>query len=231
MDPVEFSKKFHLILASKSPRRKMLLEHAGFRFEVRTKENDEQFPASLKAGAIPEFLSLKKADDFRNELKKGELLITADTIVWLKGKVLNKPEDREDAVRMLCELEGNTHEVFSGITLSTTSIQKTIVVRSAVSFRPLSVQQIEQYVDSCQPFDKAGAYGAQEFIVPGVNVCSMAENAFAKEIGSKALQQDCYPAENTHLPVYGVEKIEGSYFNVMGFPIVEAWEEMKNLEL
>ena len=230
MDPASFSKNWNIILASGSPRRKMLMEHAGFKFEVRIKENDESFPASLKAGEIPEFLSQKKSLHFKDDLKKNDLLITADTIVWLRDHVLNKPLDRDEAIAMLQELSGNVHEVYSAVTLTTIRMQETIVVKSKVYFRSLSNEDIRNYVDTCLPYDKAGSYGAQEFISSGMNVCSMEEKKFAKQINNEVLMQDCFPSGNREIKMSGVEKINGSYFNVMGFPIAEVWEKMKKIK-
>jgi septum formation protein len=154
----------HIILASKSPRRQFLLKELGLEFETRTKETEESFPDDLKAEQIPLFLCRKKADAFREELKPGELVITADTIVWVGDQVLNKPEDHDDAVRMLRLLSGKMHQVFTGVCLS--SLEKTVSFfgETKVYFKDLSDAEIEHYIRYGQPFDKAGSYGAQDWI-------------------------------------------------------------------
>jgi septum formation protein len=157
-------KEYKIILASKSPRRQHLLKELGLHFEVKTKDTDESFPLSLKGAEIPEFLCRKKADAFFDELKPGELLITADTVVWVGEQVLNKPEDHADAVRMLKMLSGTMHQVFTGVCLKTT--EKTIVfsAETKVYFKDLSETEIEHYILHSKPFDKAGSYGAQDWI-------------------------------------------------------------------
>ena len=120
---------------------------------------------SYMAGAeIPEYISREKADAYRSIMQPGELLITADTIVWLDGKVLGKPEGREGAVEMLRSLSGKSHQVFTGVCLTTTEWQKSFTAASDVEFDVLSEEEIRYYVDKYQPMDKAGAYGVQEWI-------------------------------------------------------------------
>lgn len=229
MTPATFSSRFNIILASASPRRKQLLEDLGLRFSIRLQPVDESYPSDLTEGNIPAYLSRKKAEPFLKDLRERDLLITADTIVWLDGEVMNKPADRADAIRMLGRLQGRTHEVFSGVTLSTVNEQNTLVVRSEVLFHSLSPEQIELYVDLCKPFDKAGAYGAQEFLEAGLNVCSLREQEFVRRIGSSALEMDCFPPKNEKIPFAGVKSVTGSYFNVMGLPLHECWEAMQQL--
>ena len=157
--------KYQIILASNSPRRKELMSGLGVDYVVRTLPDvDESYPADLAGAAIPEYISHKKADAYRSIMQPGELLITADTIVWLDGKVLGKPEGREGAVEMLRSLSGKSHQVFTGVCLTTTEWQKSFTAASDVEFDVLSEEEIRYYVDKYQPMDKAGAYGVQEWI-------------------------------------------------------------------
>ena len=157
--------KYQIILASNYPRRKELMSGLGVDYVVRTLPDvDESYPADLAGAAIPEYISRKKADAYRSIMQPGELLITADTIVWLDGKVLGKPEGREGAVEMLRSLSGKSHQVFTGVCLTTTEWQKSFTATSDVEFDVLSEEEIRYYVDKYQPMDKAGAYGVQEWI-------------------------------------------------------------------
>ncbi len=157
--------KYQIILASNSPRRKELMSGLGVNYVVRTLPDvDESYPADLAGAAIPEYISCEKADAYRSIMQPGELLITADTIVWLDGKVLGKPEGREGAVEMLRSLSGKSHQVFTGVCLTTTEWQKSFTAASDVEFDVLSEEEIRYYVDKYQPMDKAGAYGVQEWI-------------------------------------------------------------------
>ena len=157
--------KYQIILASNSPRRKELMSGLGVDYVVRTLPDvDESYPADLAGAAIPEYISRKKAYAYRSIMQPGELLITADTIVWLDGKVLGKPEGREGAVEMLRSLSGKSHQVFTGVCLTTTEWQKSFTAASDVEFDVLSEEEIRYYVDKYQPMDKAGAYGVQEWI-------------------------------------------------------------------
>lgn len=157
--------KYRIILASNSPRRKELMSGLGVDYVVRTLPDvDESYPADLAGAEIPEYISREKADAYRSIMQPGELLITADTIVWLDGKVLGKPEGREGAVEMLRSLSGKSHQVFTGVCLTTTEWQKGFIAASDVEFDVLSEEEIRYYVDKYQPMDKAGAYGVQEWI-------------------------------------------------------------------
>ena len=157
--------KYQIILSSNSPRRKELMSGLGVDYVVRTLPDvDESYPADLAGAAIPEYISCEKADAYRSIMQPGELLITADTIVWLDGKVLGKPEGREGAVEMLRSLSGKSHQVFTGVCLTTTEWQKSFTAASDVEFDVLSEEEIRYYVDKYQPMDKAGAYGVQEWI-------------------------------------------------------------------
>lgn len=158
-------KKYHIILASNSPRRRELLSGLGVDYEVRTLPGvDESYPDTLSGEDIPVYISREKAAAYLPSIAPDELIITADTIVWLDGRVLGKPADEADACRMLRELSGRTHRVITGVTLSTAAFQKSFAVTSEVEFAPLTEEEIMYYVDHYRPLDKAGAYGVQEWI-------------------------------------------------------------------
>lgn len=154
-----------VILASNSPRRRQLLAGLGLEFEVRTLSGiDESWPVHLRGEDIPKYISRKKAEAYMKTLASDELLITADTIVYLDHQVLGKPIDAADARRMLSLLSGKTHEVITGVTLASSTHITTFAVTSQVTFAPLTENEINYYVDEYKPFDKAGAYGIQEWI-------------------------------------------------------------------
>jgi septum formation protein len=158
-------KKYEVILASNSPRRKELLAGLGVDYEVRTLPDvDESYPETLQGADIPLYIAKEKADAYVAMMQPGELMITADTIVWLDGKVLGKPQDREDALQMLRTMSGRTHEVFTGVCITTTDWQRSFTAQTEVRFATLSEEEIAYYVDNFQPMDKAGAYGVQEWI-------------------------------------------------------------------
>ena len=182
----------HIILASSSPRRQQLMKEAGIAFEVRTKNTDEVYPSELKVEDIPVYLAQLKAAAFKGELKATDLLITADTIVSLHGQRIGKPHDRADAIRILSGLSGNKHTVITGLCLTTACEQKSIPVFTDVYFRNLDKEEIIYYVDKYKPFDKAGAYGIQEWI-----------------------------------GYVGIERIDGSFYNVMGLPVQTLYRELK----
>ena len=158
-------KKYKVILASNSPRRKELLAGLGVDYEVRTlPEVDESYPETLQGADIPLYIAKEKADAYVAMMQPGELMITADTIVWLDGQVLGKPVDHEDALRMLRTMSGRSHEVFTGVCITTTEWQRSFTAQTEVRFATLSEDEITYYVDKFQPMDKAGAYGVQEWI-------------------------------------------------------------------
>ncbi|MEL5894895.1 Maf-like protein [Bacteroides sp. GD17] len=158
-------KKYRVILASNSPRRKELLAGLGVEYEVRTLPDvDESYPGTLKGADIPLYIAKEKADAYHSMIQPDELMITADTIVWLDGRVLGKPKDREDAMQMLRDMSGRTHEVFTGVCITTTEWQRCFSAQTEVRFSELSEEEIVYYVDKYQPMDKAGAYGVQEWI-------------------------------------------------------------------
>ena len=192
-----------IVLASNSPRRRELLSGLGLEYEVRTLQGlDESYPDGLSMEEIPQYISRKKAAAYM--LDEDELLITADTIVWLDGEVLGKPADEEEARQMLRKLSGKTHQVITGVTLAYNEQctmnneikQHSFASVSQVTFAQLSDAEIDYYVTHYHPLDKAGAYGIQEWI-----------------------------------GYIGVTCIEGSYFNVMGLPVQRLYTEMKKLYL
>ncbi len=189
---LENLKKYKLILASKSPRRQQLLKNLGLDFEIRTKELDEYFPEELGMTAIPEFLAQLKADAMKDTLQDDEILITADTIVWKDANVLGKPKTREEAIEMLKDLSGNQHQVITGMHLQSTQKKVTFHAVTEVWFDELTDDEISFYVDTYKPYDKAGAYGIQEWI-----------------------------------GYVGINKIEGSFYNVMGLPVHKLYQYLK----
>ena len=174
----------HLILASKSPRRQMLLKGLEVEFEIRTRDTDESWPEDMDRTQVAEYIAKKKAAAFDGELKPGDVLITSDTTVYLNGELLEKPADRADALRMLGELNGQTHTVYTAVCITSLEKQVSFTDATHVTFGQMTPDELEHYVDVYQPYDKAGAYGAQEF-----------------------------------MGYVGVEKLEGSYFTVMGLPL------------
>ncbi|EEX51885.1 septum formation protein Maf [Prevotella sp. oral taxon 472 str. F0295] len=185
--------KHRLVLASNSPRRKELLRGLGIDFEVQLiGDIDESYPNDLPANEVPVHISKAKAAAYMDTMTENEVILTADTVVVCDGEILGKPHDAEDARRMLGLLSGKSHEVITGVTLSTLQWQRSFAVTTVVWFKELSADEISFYVDNYRPFDKAGAYGIQEWI-----------------------------------GYVGVQRIEGSYFNVMGLPVQRIYEELK----
>lgn len=185
-----------IILGSQSPRRKELMAGVDIPFRVVNIHADESYPSNLQGGDIPLYIAQLKAQAYPEPLAADEVLITADTIVWLNGQVLGKPKDEADACRMLKRLSGKTHQVFTGVCIKTiTGIVECFVEKTDVTFRELTDEEIETYVNKYHPLDKAGAYGVQEWI------------------GYVAV---------THL--------NGSYFNVMGFPIDKIYQALKKYD-
>ena len=157
--------RWKIILASNSPRRKELLAGLDLQFEVRVLQDiDESYPHDLPTLKIAEFISKKKADAYVETMADDELVITADTVVILGDEVMGKPHDEADAKRMLGELSGRTHQVATGVTLSTKERQISFSVVTDVTFKQLSADEIDYYVRTYHPMDKAGAYGIQEWI-------------------------------------------------------------------
>lgn len=157
--------KYRIILASNSPRRKELLSGLGIQYEVKTLPDiDESYPEGLDGMEIPAFIARFKADAYREVMQTDELIITADTIVWLDGNVMGKPKDAEEAREMLCSLSGQTHQVITGVCLTTAVYQKAFATMTDVTFATLSEEEIAYYVERYSPMDKAGSYGIQEWI-------------------------------------------------------------------
>lgn len=201
---LEDLKKYSVVLASNSPRRKELLSGLGVNFSVKTLPDvDESFPDTLKGEEIPLFIARKKADAYKvlfssvnsNEVEEPLLVITADTIVWLEDEVLGKPANATEARAMLSKLSGKKHQVITGVCLTTASWQKSFAAVSEVQFSSLTEEEMDYYIQNYCPYDKAGAYGVQEWI-----------------------------------GFIGVESIQGSYFNVMGLPIQRLYRELKTIK-
>ena len=158
-------KNYHIILASNSPRRRELLGGLGIDYEVRVLSDiDESYPATLPVADIAEFIAAKKADAYRATMADNELIITADTVVICGNEVMGKPTDEADACRMLRQLSGRVHHVTTGVCLTTSQQQRRFSVTTEVTFQQLSDEEINYYVTRYRPFDKAGAYGIQEWI-------------------------------------------------------------------
>lgn len=180
-----------LVLGSNSPRRRQILRDAGFPFTARALDTDESFPAHLPSEEVPGYLARRKAEAFGDE-SANSLILTADTVVRINGEILNKPVDPTDAHRMLRLLSGQWHQVTTGVCLRDGEAYTVFSDTAAVFFRELSDAEIRYYLEVGRPFDKAGAYGVQDFI-----------------------------------GMVGIERIEGSYFTVMGLPIHRVYERLK----
>lgn len=158
-------KKYNIVLASNSPCRKELMSGLGVDYVVKTLPDvDESYPDTLQGTEIPAYISREKADAYKSLIQPDELLITADTIVWLNGEVLGKPKGREGAIDMLRKLSGTSHQVITGVCLTTSDWQKSFTAVTDVTFATLTEEEIIYYVDKYTPMDKAGAYGVQEWI-------------------------------------------------------------------
>ena len=162
---LENLQKYKVKLASNSPRRRELLSGLGIAYEVKVLLGiDETYPDTLSGEEIPVYIAREKADAYRKDMEADELIITADTIVFVDGEVLGKPADEEDACRMLRKLSGRTHQVITGVCLTTVDFQKAFAAVTDVTFAALGEDEIRYYVSRYRPFDKAGAYGVQEWI-------------------------------------------------------------------
>ncbi|HPF97030.1 MAG: Maf family nucleotide pyrophosphatase [Flavobacteriaceae bacterium] len=175
---------YHVILASGSPRRQQLLKDLGIEFTIDIKPVDEIFPERLRHFEVSDYLAQLKALPFKETLREKEILITSDTVVWHQETVLGKPASFEEAFAMLKSMSNTTHEVITSVCFTTMDYEKTVNCVTKVTFKAFSDDEISYYINTCKPFDKAGAYGIQEWIGK-----------------------------------IGVTKIEGSYFNVVGFPV------------
>jgi septum formation protein len=172
---------YRIILASRSPRRQQLLRDLGLEFDVVIKEYSETYPENLNGEEIARYVARQKAISFRNEISDNEIVIAADTIVWCNNMVLGKPLNYEDAIRILKEISGNTHEVITGVSLFSLSGEVTFSESTKVTFEPLSDEEIVYYVDKFKPYDKAGAYGIQEWI--GIIACSHIDGSYFNVVG------------------------------------------------
>ena len=182
-----------IILGSNSPRRRELLAGLDVDFTVDTGNTfEEKLEEGLEAHEVPLRLSEGKSHGFHRPLAGDEVLITSDTVVIVDGEVLGKPHSREDAVEMLRKLSGRAHEVVTAVTLRDSSREETFSVSTQVHFEPLTQDEIDYYIDKYRPFDKAGAYGIQEWI-----------------------------------GYVGISAIEGSFYNVMGFPVHRVWQALQ----
>jgi septum formation protein len=157
-------KNYTIILASGSPRRQQFFKDLDLDFEIRVKEIEEIYPDDLKGVAITNYLAELKSNAFEGELQPNDLLITSDTIVWLNGNALGKPEDYDDAVQILKSLSNATHEVITSVCFKTMSNTVTLNDSTKVTFNTLTENEIRYYLDNYKPFDKAGAYGIQDWI-------------------------------------------------------------------
>ncbi len=173
--------KYKIILASGSPRRQQLLKEVGISFDIKIRSYPETYRQGLSGKEIAESLAIEKASFFKDEISDNEIVITADTIVWCNNEVLGKPVDKDDAKRMIKALSGNTHEVITGVTLLASFGQKTFSETTRVTFEDLSDEEIDYYIDNYKPYDKAGAYGIQEWI--GLTACSRIEGSYFNVVG------------------------------------------------
>ena len=181
-----------VILASNSPRRRELLAGLNIDFTVDTRNNfEESFPEDMPHSEVPAAMSLGKSRGFWRELEEDEILITSDTMVLLDSLIMGKPHSREEASDMLRSLSGRTHEVITAVTVRDRYHCETVSDTTRVTFRELTDEEIDYYIDTCRPYDKAGAYGVQEWL--GYAACT---------------------------------GIEGSFYNVMGFPVHKVYDEL-----
>lgn len=188
-------KDYKIILASKSPRRQQLLKECGIVFEIADNyEVEEEYPKDMPVGEVAAFLSALKSNAYPDLLAANEILITADTVVIADGHILGKPADHDQAVSMLDSLSGKSHTVMTGVTIRNHAGHNSFTASTEVWFRQLNEEEIEYYVNNFKPFDKAGAYGIQEWI-----------------------------------GYVGINRIEGSFYNVMGLPVQMLYVELEKL--
>jgi septum formation protein len=178
--------KYRIILASRSPRRQELLKNLGLHFEVKVRDWSEKYPDHLKGEEIALYVAEEKAKTFISEINEDEIIITADTIVWCDNEILDKPVDKQDAWRIIREISGKTHEVITAICLLSATKQTSFFSSTKVTFSELTDEEIEYYIDSFSPYDKAGAYGIQEWI--GIAACSHIEGSYFNVMGLPAEQ-------------------------------------------
>ncbi|MEQ1586782.1 MAG: Maf family protein [Cyclobacteriaceae bacterium] len=215
-----------LILASSSPRRQYLMREAGFKFRVQVPDIDESFPPEMLITEVPKYLAEKKAKVFESQLND-EIVISSDTIVILNNEILNKPLHRQEAVEMLSRLSGHTHTVITAVCLLSKEKIDCFDDHTKVTFKILTPEEISFYVDNYKPYDKAGAYGAQDCLPAGVNPCSNSEIQFLKQIGKLELIEKTFTATQAGTGMVAIEKINGSYFTVMGMPMHLVYTHLK----
>ncbi len=216
-----------LILASSSPRRQYLMREAGFHFTVKVPDIDESFPSEMPVHKVPKYLAEKKARVFESHLTD-EIVISSDTVVILNNEILNKPLHRQEAIEMLSRLSGHTHTVITAVCLLSKEKMDCFDDHTEVTFKKLTLEEINFYVDNYKPYDKAGAYGAQDCMPAGVNPCSNEEIQFLKQIGKSELIEKTFTVTQTGIGLVAIEKINGSYFTVMGMPIHQAYSHLLN---
>jgi septum formation protein len=173
--------KYRIVLASHSPRRQQLLQELGLKFDVVVRDWSENYPAHLRGEEIALHVAEGKAETFKSDIKDDVIVITADTIVWCNNKVLDKPAGSEDARKILHEISGNTHEVITGVCLLSKKKQTSFFSSTEVTFTELSDEEIDFYISSFNPYDKAGAYGIQEWI--GIAACSFIKGSYFNVMG------------------------------------------------
>lgn len=178
---IENLRNYRILLASRSLRRQQLMRELGIDFEIVLKDFDESYPEGLNGEEIARYVAGNKAKAFYKEIRDNEIIITADTIVWCSGKVLGKPVDAHDAINMLREISGRTHEVITGVSLLTYEKNETFTESTRVTFEEMSEEEIHYYVGKYAPYDKAGAYGIQEWI--GLAACSHIEGSYFNVVG------------------------------------------------
>jgi septum formation protein len=188
--------KYQVILASQSPRRQQLLSEMGIHFTVKKLHTDEDYPDTMEVRKVARYLAEKKAEGYPFDGKENELIITADTTVVMNGEILGKPADEEEAKAMLQKLSGKMHEVITGVCVRMHETQISFDDTTKVTFRSLEPTEIDYYVQTCQPLDKAGSYAIQEWI-----------------------------------GMIGIEKIQGSYFNVVGLPTEKLYKILKSMQV
>lgn len=177
----KFSSKYHIILASGSPRRQQFFKDLGLDFEIRLKSVEEVYPEHLQHHEISDYLAQLKASVFKDELKENEVLVTSDTVVWHEGVSLAKPQDAQEAFDMIDAMSGKTHEVITSVCFTTATAQKVVHAITKVTFEPISEEEIWYYVNNFKPFDKAGAYGIQEWI--GYTKVARIEGSYTNVVG------------------------------------------------
>ncbi|WP_269235720.1 Maf-like protein [Flavobacterium flavigenum] len=174
-------KKYKLILASGSPRRQQFFKDLDLDFEIRLKDVEEIYPPELKAVEITDFLALLKANAFDGELKQNEILITSDTIVWHESRALGKPKNHKEAFEMIKSMSGKTHEVITSVCFKTSSAATLLHDITKVTFNNLSDETILYYIENYKPYDKAGAYGIQEWL--GFMAVAKVEGSYTNVMG------------------------------------------------